>query len=165
MIQEAYDNFALNKSVLGVGRLIENAMIFCDTIHQFASLFGEVTKLKKYYGRINPNFGYPFHSVHIILLNGSGVHQLAGLMRSTPLEFNREIARQMKEMNPQFMDTGDLIYPLAYNNRPVFFAYDLDYFQLCRAIEDRRNGKNFYVACYPEQAKFLLKILPDVEFL
>lgn len=164
-IQDALDSYSLNEPVFGSGRVIQNALIFCDTIFQFAAIFDENIKPKKYISRPTLSFGTPFRSMNIILLNGAGVHQLAGLMNSTPVEYNRDLARRLKTMNSQFMDTGDWVYPLALNNMPVFLAYDLDYFQLCKAIEDWRLGKRFYVACYPEQVTFLQKILPNANYL
>lgn len=164
-IQEALNNYDLNNPVLGAGRIIRNALIFCDTIYQFAALFDDVIKLEKYYQKKTTNYGYPYESFHIILLNGAGINQLSRLMESTPINVIKSIAREIREMDSSFMDTGDLTYPLAYKNLPVFLAHDLDLYRLRRAIEDRRAGRKFYVMCYPEQVKYLRKILPDVEFL
>lgn len=164
-IQEALNGYNLNSPVLGAGRIIKNAIIFCDTIFQFGALFEDVIKVEKYYHKKTSNYGYPFESFHIVLLNGAGVKQLSRLMLSTPIDVIKNIAREIREMDSSFMDTGDLTYPLAYKNLPVFLAHDLDLYRLRRAIEDRRAGRKFYVMCYPEQVKYLRKILPDVEFL
>ena len=68
-------------------------------------------------------------------------------------------------INPRIFATHDLRYPLSYNNTPVLFAYDLEVGKLRQSLIDYQLGKEFYVACYPEQVKFIRRIMPNVKFI
>lgn len=176
-IQNLIDDYALNNSVFGAGRIIQNAIIFCDTRYQFEALFQEIltgkqsrkttddTKSKKDGKRGVDSFGYPYSSMHIICLNGSGVQQLRALMYTTPHEYVMMETNQLCARNPEFMKTNDWIYPLAYNNKPVFLSHDMDYFRIKKALKDWQSGQRFYISCYPEQVKYMSILFPGAEFL
>jgi hypothetical protein len=53
-----------------------------------------------------------------------------------------------------------LCYPLTYDGIPVFVGYAMDLFKIQFALEDHLDGKDFYVACFPEQAPLYRNLFP-----
>lgn len=90
--------------------------------------------------------------------------QLRILMLSSPHECESFAINKMLKLN-NFVKTPDRTYKLSLNGIPVLVAHAMNFRQLYDAWIDYRKGKKFYVACYPEQAKYIRKIMPDVEFI
>lgn len=151
-------------------RYIKSAIIVCYNVNQFAALFTNAKeKLPRRWAK-EKRVGRPYQTVCIVPLNHSGSMQLRCLMMSTPAEYESIIASDLLT-HPGFSErpTGgserDNIYKLSYNKRPVLVAHTMDFQKLYWAMEDYLEGKKFYVSCYPEQAKYIQKIMPEVEFL
>ena len=87
------------------------------------------------------------------------------LMKNDPIVFDNGIRVSMKEKNSEFMDTNDWVYALSYHDKPVLLAHSMNYRRLNLAYEDYKAGKEFYIACYPEQVTYLKRIMPDAEYL
>ena len=167
--QQALNIVAENKQILGAGREVRNAIIVCPTIHQFAALFKReenfTAKWKKY-DRVDA----PFHSVSIIPINHSGIMQLRLLLLANPINYEAATIRNLLTL-PGFSerlkgaDERDNIFQISFKGVPVLLAQLMDYQKLYWAMQKYNEGKKFYVICYPEQVKFIRKIMPEVEFL
>ena len=112
----------------------------------------------------------PFNSACIIPINRSGAMQLKTLMESDPVLLeDRLITKFSNEIGfTKSLPTNDEmenIFKLNYNGTPVLLALLMDYQQLYWAKQHYDNGRRFYVICYPEQVKFIQKIMPEIEFL
>lgn len=163
-VQNGIDRYSPDDPVPGANREIQNAIIFCATTYQFAALFDDLRKDKRS-GKAVGEYGYPYITMSIIPVNTSGVIQLHQLMLSTPENFIQKMTRQLIQKNAGFIEANDLLFPLGYQNKPVLLAYDMEYYRLRRALSRYNGGQRFYIACYPEQAKFLSVLFPDAEFL
>lgn len=130
--------------------------------------------------------GIPYDEINIVPLNHSGLYQFSLIAAMTPEKMEsfimngtidengnrRERGIFQLRVNPDdemsktiFMPVQDPVYKAAYNNRPVLVAYAMNFQQLYLAWEDYLEGKRFYCLCFPEQAKFIRRIMPDIEFL
>ena len=168
-VQRVLDITAENTPIMGANRTIQNAIIVCPTVHQFASLFdveeGIPNRWKKY-TRIDA----PFKSASIVPINHSGLMQLRVLMFSNPIAFEQTVISNFKKL-PGFTDRPagnnekDNIFKLSYNGKPVLLAQLMELQKLYWAKQQYEEGKRFYVVCYPEQVKFIQKIMPEVAFL
>lgn len=167
--QQALDLAAKNRSVLGAKREVRNAIIVCPTVHQFAALFKvempSTQQLKKY-DRVDA----PFNSASIVPINHSGIMQLRLLLLANPITYEAAAVRNFLTLpgfvqRPKGIDETDNIFPLLYNGKPVLLAQLMEYQKLYWALQKYNQGKRFYVICYPEQVKFIKKIMPEVEFL
>jgi len=164
-VQRAIDFSSEAEQVHGAGKSIENAIMVCTTVHQFASLFVvSKQKMPKRWQKIK-RVGAPFNVVNIVTLNNSGAMLFRGLMLSTPIQFEEAIINSFVQRYPQFQKNNDDQYQLTYNGLPVLVAHSMDFQRLYYAWEDYLNGHKFLVSCYPEQVKFIQKIMPDVEFI
>lgn len=161
-------------SIPGFDRTPEHAIMFFETVYQFESIF--VDLLKPDSNRHRPgHIPSPFIRMFLVPINSSGIQQFRMLMEFTPYEFIRTIIGDICEIEntyaqshgiqPRIFATNDPDYPLSYNNKPVLFAYDLEIRRLRQALLSYQLGKQFYVACYPEQVKFIKRIMPNVEFI
>lgn len=158
-----------NKPVSGANRTIRNAIIVCPSVHQFAKLFDvkepSSNKWRKY-SRVDA----PFNSACIVPLNRSGTMQLKLLIKSDPTLLEQSLIDQFSNEEGFIKrlpsnDEKENIFKLTYENTPVLLAPLMDYQQLYWAKQHYDNGRKFYVVCFPDQAKFIRKIMPDVEFL
>lgn len=148
----------------GAKRDIKNAIMICPTIQQFGALFECALKRSKRNKTASTQVGSPYLSLCIIPLNHAGAMQLRILMLSSPHECESFAINKMLKLN-NFVKTPDRTYKLSLNGIPVLVAHAMNFRQLYDAWIDYRKGKKFYVACYPEQAKYIRKIMPDVEFI
>lgn len=155
--------------VTGANRTIRSAIIMCPTVHQFARLFDKKpvapSKWRKY-SRVDA----PFNSACIVPINRSGAMQLNLLMKSDPVRLEQHFITQFsKEIGfTKRLPTNneaESIFKLNFNGIPVLLAPLLDYQQLYWAKQHYDNGRRFYVICFPEQVKFIKKIMPEIEFL
>jgi hypothetical protein len=163
-----------NKTIPGFERTTENAIMFFEKTNQFDALFADLLKVNNKYHRPG-HIPMPFVRMFLIPINTSGLQQLRMLMEYTPYEFIQTTVREICEIeneyaksqgiSPRIFPTNDLDYPLAYNQQPVLFAYDMEVRKLRQAVISYQLGKKFYVACYPEQVKFIQRIMPDAEFI
>lgn len=168
------------------GRVIGNALIVCPTVHQFASLFIDAREKMSARWARERRVGMPYDEVNIIPLNHSGLYQFSLIAAMTPEKMEsfimngtigedgnrREGGVFQLRVNPDdemsktiFMPIQDPVYKAAYNNRPVLVAYAMNFQQLYFAWDDYLKGKRFYCLCFPEQAKFIRQIMPEIEFL
>lgn len=141
------------------------ALIVTPTIQQFAGIF---SALKQRYGKnraAKHRVCNPYEAINIVTLNAAGTMQIRLLMNKTPSNADAFITRFMQQQNENFYPTSDSLYPLSYKGYPVLIAHNLHLQHLFDAMLDYENGKKFYVACYPEQVKYIRKIMPNVEFL
>lgn len=164
-VQHALDDYAKQKPFLGAGREIKNAIVICPTIQQFTALFSDGRTDMEHWQLATQKSGYPFHNVCICTLTSAGVMQMSVLMKNDPIVFDNGIRVSMKEKNSEFMDTNDWVYALSYHDKPVLLAHSMNYRRLNLAYEDYKAGKEFYIACYPEQVTYLKRIMPDAEYL
>jgi hypothetical protein len=146
---------------------ISNAIIICASVHQFAALFKNVKKHSLPNWKKTRRVGAPYDSVSIVPINASGAMQLRGLLLNTPANFEMQIINFLCDEDKAypFEMTQDPIFQLTYNSVPVLLAHSMDFQRLYLALEEYNKGTKFYVSCYPGQAKYIRKIMPDVEFL
>lgn len=160
--------------VPGFDRTAEHAIMFFETIFQFEAVFTDLLKPESNYHRPG-HIPMPYLRMFLVPINSSGLQQFRMLMEFTPYEFVQTTVRDICEIEnkyayenrikPRMFETNDSDYPLSYNNHPVLFAYDLEIRKLRQALLSYQLGKKFYVACYPEQVKFIKRIMPNVEFI
>lgn len=156
--------------ILGAKRSITNALMFCASIPHFAALFttakqGTKEEIKRKY-----RIGAPYDSVCLVPICPSGSMQLRGLLESSPLDYERAITNFLLQFDgfakrPLGPDMNDNIFTLSYNQKPVLVAHTMNWQKLAIAKELYDEGMKFYVSCYPEQAKYIRSIMPDVKFL
>lgn len=162
------------KSIPGFERSVDYAIMFFENVFQFSAIFADL--LEPNSNRHHPGqIPMPFMRMFLVPVNSSGLQQFRMLMEFTPYEFQRTVVRDICEieqeyarqhgMQPRMYPTNDPDYPLSYKNCPVLFAYDLEIRRLRQALISYQLGKKFYVACYPEQVRFIRRIMPDVEFI
>lgn len=165
-IQLLLNEHAAKHNTPGGNRGYDTAIMVCPTIHQFADLFAQA---KKTFSRSAINVhrvGSPFRSINIVPLNHSGLMQLRCLMLSTPEKWMEAMKQNLLRTYPHlFTDPKDFLFALAYNSRPVFLAHAMDYQKIYWAYERYLCGEKFYIMCYPEQVKYLQKIMPDALYL
>lgn len=155
---------------MGGTRHFRNAIMVCSTIYQFAELFkkDEILPSSRWHGE--KKVSAPYDNVNIVLLNPSGATQLLYLMSTNPIIYDDLLKRNLLTHEgfterPKSGKRQDDIFALSYNRTPVLLAYSLNWNNLYWAKEKYDNGMKFYVCCYPEQAKYIRKIMPEVEFL
>lgn len=164
------NRFAENKNLLGANRTISSAIIICPSVKQFAALFpankpgGIGTKGKA------SIVGQPYSKVFIIPLNHSGAKQLRWLMAATPANVEVLVKNYLlkhKEFSerPVGIDRKNNIFTLSYKKTPVLVAHMMEWQTLTWALEHYQAGRKFYISCYPEQVKFIQKIMPNAEFI
>lgn len=173
-VQDALNNYDRENPIRGANKIINHAIMFFDSIYQFETLFADLLRPKSRSQRPG-NIPSPFAGMYLIPINTSGLQQLRMLMEYPPYEFMQNLIRDICEIenkysaehgiNSRIFATHDLRYPLSYNNTPVLFAYDLEVGKLRQSLIDYQLGKEFYVACYPEQVKFIRRIMPNVKFI
>ena len=173
-IFELMKKLYLEKSIPGFERSIDHAIMYFENVYQFSAIFADL--LEPSSSRHHPgHIPMPFVRMFLVPVNSSGLQQLRMLMEFTPYEFQRTVVRDICEIDqeyarkngtqPLMYPTNDPDYPLSYKNRPVLFAYDLEIRRLRQALISYQLGKKFYVACYPEQVRFIRRIMPNVEFI
>lgn len=164
IVKDLVEKEANGDRMLGAGKPVINALIFCSTVHQFAELFTSVSKKLK--RRLSRNYpvARPYNNINLIPICHSSVIQLRGLMYSNPIAMRQSFVMNYSQYQG-FSETHDLVYPLRYNGRRVFLAYDLNFQFLYMAWLDYEAGEDFVVMCYPEHAKFIRKLMPNITFL
>lgn len=168
--QNCTENEGENVAEGSVVKAIKNALMICPTVYQFASLFTLAKEHMPKRWAKEKRVGRPYQSVCIVPINHSGSMQLRCLMLSTPAEYEAILANSFLTYpgfteRPLRKEEHDNIYKLSYNKRPVLLAHAMEFQKLYWATEDYLEGKKFYVACYPEQVKFIRMIMPEVDFL
>lgn len=153
-VQRIIDQYDPEKPVFGAGRKIENALMFCTTIAQFAKLFDRPGKFKS-----------PFTTISIIPITNSGITQLSTLMQTSPTEYENIITKYLVELDVGFTKIEHPLYPLEYDNTPVFFGFNMELKKVHHALTDYQYGTKFLIACYADQVKYYQKIMPDVQFI
>lgn len=174
--QKALDNECKTAPVLGANRSIENAIFVTPSVHQFAALFkfSDEINLSKYYRfhGAERRVDLPFRSVHIVPLNHSGVMELRYLMTLNPISAQLNICYNLRMALPELRERPkggnneiENIFDLTFRNTPVFVGHLMNYQNIYWAKKLYEEGREFYISCFPEQAKFYRKIMPDVHFL
>lgn len=173
-IHEILKKINTENNIPGFDRSTDFAIMLFGTMYQFEAVFADL--LDKGLTWHSPNqIPQPYSRMFLIPVNPSGVQQLRMLMEYTPYEFVQTVVRDIchidKEyatrtgMEPMMYPTNDPDYPLAYKGQPVLFAYDMEIRKLRQALISYQMGKKFYVACYPEQVRYIRRIMPKVEFI
>lgn len=168
-VQMRINNYAENNQTLGANRSIYNAIMIVTNVPQFVSLFTQAKSIDKE-GRRKYRIGAPYDAVCLIPVSPAGMMQLRGLMESSPINFERAIANYLlqfdgfarRSLGP---DPWDSIFPLTYKGVPVLIGHTMNWQVLHYAKGFYEEGRKFYVSCYPEQAKYIRAIMPDVEIL
>lgn len=167
-VQSAIDLDGENKKIMGSNRKTNKALLFCTTVHQFKAFFISEKNQQKKRGFLKAKPGSPYEFLSIVPINNSGVQQLRLLLGSNYSVAEESIINKLTNKNggiPGAMKTTSALYQIAYNSKPVLVAYLMDFRKLFQAWQEYEEGKRFYIACYPEQAKFLRMIMPDAEFI
>lgn len=164
------ENAASEALEIDITDTIENAIMVCPTVHQFASLFSYAKAHMATQDKKRSIVGKPYKSVFIVPLNHSGVMQLRCLMYAEPEAFEETLVRSFLAQEgfsarPVSKSEKENIFRLSYGKRPVLLAHMMDFQKLYWAMEYYHSGKPMYVSCYPEQVKFIQKIMPEVDFL
>lgn len=141
------------------------ALIVTPSVQQFGGIFVALKTKHGTNSSIKHKVCDPYEAINIVTLNSAGTMEIRLLMSKTPLSADAFIARFMLQRNEDFYPTNDSLYPLSYKGRSVLIAHNLHLQHLFDALLDYENSKKFYVACYPEQVKFIRKIMPNAEFL
>lgn len=145
-------------------------IIVCSSVNHFAELFTKKPTSVPGHWSGEKLISHPYDNVNIVLLKASGVSQVRNLMHSNPIEFDEKIKRQFLDLEeftarPKSGRRKNDIFALSYNRTPVFLAFSLNWQNLYWAKEKYDAGEKFYVCCFPEQVKYIQKIMPEVEFL
>lgn len=154
----------------GAKRGIRNAIIVCQNITHFQNLFLDASEEMEKKDRNKRRVGQPYDNVNIVLLSHSGATQLRFLMATDPILYDDLVRRKILTYEgftdrPKSGNPSEDIFAVSYRRTPVLLAYSLNWQKLYWAMEKYEAGMKFYVCCYPEQAKYIRKIMPEVEFL
>ena len=166
-----FKRLKMTQSFLGSDRHIRNAIIVCPSVHHFAELFTKKPKGLPGQWDTEKMVSRPYDNANIVLLNSAGTNQLWYLMKYSPIHYDEMVKRFFLKKFDGFSDRPKSgrrkndIFALSYNRTPVFLAHSLNWQNLYWAKEKYDEGEKFYVCCYPEQVKFIQKIMPNVEFL
>lgn len=139
---------------------VDFAAYFCTTRHQFDALFDR-TREKHVEGKKLPQATEkPYASIHIIPVNDSGAFELWCLLEYGPMETENIIHKSLVEADDDFSYNPEHCFPLTYDGKPVFSGYTMDLFKIHHALEEHLDGRDFYVACFPEQAPLYRNLFP-----
>lgn len=155
-----------DRPTMGAERPINNAIIVCNTVMQFAGLFNEMRKQignnEERYKRI----GAPYSTVSIVILEQVGAQQMRSLMLESPIANDTALIYDFVKKYPdKFQKSSDPLFQLIYEGRPILVAHTMNFRRLYQAWMEYEKGNRFYIMCYPEQVKYLKKIMPEAEFL
>lgn len=149
-----------------LSRKLCHAIMFCPSVYQFAELFVGTRKKITRKNSITRLVGLPYRTVSIVTMTSSGKAQLRCLLQSSPEEYDRIMAESLAAKYPdKFHQTKDPLFQLGYKKKPVLLAYSMNFQRLFSAWEKYLNGERFFIMCYPEQVKYLKKIMPENEYL
>ena len=166
-VQEYINDADVENPVHGAGySTIKNALIFCPNVQQFENLFiVSRERMSKKRSR-SREVGTPYRNVNIIPINTAGAMQLNVLMKTIPTKFDERVLFGLLEKYPDiFEKASDRTFSLIHKGKPVLLAHSMNYQVLFDAWEEYLAGRDFYVSCYPEQAKYIRRIMPKVRFL
>ena len=165
-VQQWLNSMNRDVPIMGANRAITNAIVVCNTVMQFAALFKNV---RKTIGNNEDKFkqiGAPFSSVSIVILEHAGVQQIRSLMSDSPIAIETSLVYDFISKYPdKFEKSSDPLFQLVHKGRPVLVAHLLDYRKIYQAWMTYETGKRFFVMCYPEQVKYLKKLMPEADFL
>lgn len=143
----------------------DNALIFCTTYHQFLNIF-ERTAERHAKGRVgNYITSQPYSTMNIVPVNDSGAFLLRCLALSSPYEVTTTIRNHLINANERFRYNENRVYPVTYDYRNVFVGHTMDVNLINTAYEDYLDGRRFYISCFPEQAMWYRKLMPENELL
>ena len=167
-VQASINSYS-EKPVFGANRTIQNAIIVCPSVRQFASLFDpKNSPPSKWQSKIRVNT--PFQSALIVPLNHAGLMEMRLLLASSPAEIERVLVSRFTRMpeffsRPATQEPRESIFALSHKGKPVLLALLMDYQKLFWAKQLYDEGMRFHVICYPDQVKFIRQIMPEVTFL
>lgn len=171
---EATSLYAVNNAIskcktaqekMGTDRQIAHAIMVCHTVEQFKKLFENFDKKIPTKWKKLRSIVAPYQAVNIVPINLSGAMEMRGLMLTSPANFERIVMHSLCEKDSNFRESEGGTYQLTYRGEPVLLAHTMDFQRLYDAWQDWQAGKRFYTVCYPQQAKFISKLMPDVAFL
>ena len=144
---------------------VDFALYFCTSHHQFLALFDRTIKRHKKGLCKNYLMDKPFASIHAIPVNDCGTVLLWCLMEMAPMEIEARISNCLLDMDIGFQYRVDYYYPLTYKGKRVFFGYTMNISKINHVLGDYLDGANFYIACFPEQAKWYRQLFPTLTIL
>ena len=144
---------------------VDFALYFCTSHHQFLALFDRTIKRHKKGLCKNYLMDKPFASIHAIPVNDCGTVLLWCLMEMAPMEIEARISNCLLDMDIGFQYRVDYYYPLTYKGKRVFFGYTMNISKINHVLGDYLDGANFYIACFPEQAKWYKHLFPNLTIL
>jgi hypothetical protein len=109
--------------------------------------------------------GVPYDAVSIITLDQSGSHLFQMLMRSNQQQYLEKIQKGIKLNCPFLSEVPDRVFSFTYNGTPVLLAHTMEWNRIYQAFEKYLDGDRFYIMCFPEQVKYLSKLMPECTFL
>lgn len=144
---------------------VDFALYFCSSHHQFLALFDRTIEQHK--KGLSKSFlmDKPFVSIHAIPVNDCGTVLLWCLMEMSPMEIETRISNSLIDMDVGFQYRVDYYYPLTYQGKRVFLGYTMDISKINHALEDYLGGSNFFIVCFPEQAKWYKLLFPTLTIL
>ena len=86
-------------------------------------------------------------------------------MEMAPSETEARISNSLIGMDIGFQYSVNYYYPLTYKGKRVFLGYTMNISKINHVLEDYLDGANFYIACFPEQAKWYKLLFPTLTIL
>ena len=164
-VQQLLDETGGAESMMGANRDMRSAIIVCKTVTQFEAFMKQA--VAKSGGKWRPRevVTAPFRSIHLLPLNPGGAAALRGLMLQTPVQYEESLVDNICELNPDFKRTQDRTFQLTYHGQNVLVIHDMSMQRLFNAWAEYKNGKRFACMCYPDEVKFIAKLMPDLSYL
>lgn len=164
-IEDAIQKMNEKSSIQTASTSADNAIIFCTSHYQFLSIFVRTTErhAKGQSGSYATN--QPYRTINIIPVNDSGAFLLRCLALSSPYEVMTNIRNHLLDASEHFRYNENRVYPVTYDYRNVFIGHTMDVNLINMAYEDYLDGRRFYISCFPEQAMWYRKLMPECELL
>lgn len=164
-VQDVINEAGGADSMMGANRDMRSAIIVCKTVTQFEAFMKQA--VAKSGGKLRPRevVTAPFRSIHLLPLNPGGAAALRGLMLQTPVQYEESLVDNICELNPDFKRTQDRTFQLTYHGQNVLVIHDMSMQRLFNAWAEYKNGKRFACMCYPDEVKFIAKLMPELTYL
>lgn len=164
-IAHAIQKMNEKSSVPTASTSVDSAIMFCTTHYQFLSIFERTAErhVKGQSGNYSTN--KPYRTMNIVPVNDSGAFLLRCLALSSPYEVTTNIRNHLINANERFRYNENRVYPVTYDYRNVFVGHTMDVNLINTAYEDYLDGRRFYISCFPEQAMWYRKLMPECELL
>lgn len=160
ILEKAVRNMKTQNPAIPCRDTVDFALLFCTNRHQFEALFERTRKKHIPNKKLPLATKDPYASIHIVPVNDSGICELSLLMDYGPAMAQSTIINHILSIDPDFKYNQSVCYPLTYDDVPVFVGYTMDLFTIHHALEDHLDGRDFYIACFPEQAPLYRSLFP-----